>query len=63
MLRQQGLCPVYAALNILKGFDLKAMGHNSPEYIHVVTEALKLSMPIATIISAIRTSSRFRSRG
>jgi len=31
------------ALNILKGFDLKAMGHNSPEYIHVVTEALKLA--------------------
>src|SRR4029078_10822872 len=31
------------ALNILKTFDLKEMGHNSPEYIHVVTEALKLS--------------------
>jgi len=31
------------ALNILKGFDLKAMGHNSPQYIHVVTEALKLA--------------------
>ena len=31
------------ALNILKGFDLKAMGHNSPAYIHVVTEALKLA--------------------
>lgn len=31
------------ALNILRGFDLKAMGHNSPEYIHVVTEALKLA--------------------
>jgi len=31
------------ALNILKGYDLKAMGHNSPEYIHVVTEALKLA--------------------
>jgi len=31
------------ALNILKGFDLKAMGHNSSEYIHVVTEALKLA--------------------
>ena len=31
------------ALNILKGFDLEAMGHNSPEYIHVVTEALKLA--------------------
>jgi gamma-glutamyltranspeptidase/glutathione hydrolase len=31
------------ALNIVKGCDLKAMGHNSPEYIHVVTEALKLA--------------------
>ena len=31
------------ALNILKGYDLKAMGHNSPQYIHVVTEALKLA--------------------
>ena len=31
------------ALNILKGYDLKAMGHNSVDYIHVVTEALKLA--------------------
>jgi gamma-glutamyltranspeptidase/glutathione hydrolase len=31
------------ALNILKNFDLKAMGHNSADYIHVVTEALKLA--------------------
>lgn len=31
------------ALNILEGFDLKAMGHNSPEYIHTVVEALKLA--------------------
>ena len=31
------------ALNILKGYDLKAMGHNSPQYIHVITEALKLA--------------------
>jgi gamma-glutamyltranspeptidase/glutathione hydrolase len=30
------------ALNILKGYDLKALGHNTPQYIHVVTEALKL---------------------
>lgn len=30
-------------LNILKGYDLKAMGHNSADYIHVVTEALKLA--------------------
>jgi gamma-glutamyltranspeptidase / glutathione hydrolase len=32
------------ALNILEGFDLKALGHNSPVYIHVLTEALKLAM-------------------
>ncbi|MGQ0525825.1 MAG: gamma-glutamyltransferase family protein [Betaproteobacteria bacterium] len=30
-------------LNILKRFDLKAMGHNSADYIHVVTEAFKLA--------------------
>ncbi|MDA0263812.1 MAG: gamma-glutamyltransferase [Chloroflexi bacterium] len=28
-------------LNILENFDLKAMGHNSPTYIHTVCEALK----------------------
>jgi gamma-glutamyltranspeptidase/glutathione hydrolase len=31
------------ALNILEGFDLKQMGHNSAAYLHAVTEALKLS--------------------
>jgi len=31
------------ALNILKGVNLEGLGHNSPEYIHVVTEALKLA--------------------
>jgi gamma-glutamyltranspeptidase/glutathione hydrolase len=30
-------------LNILENFDLKAMDHNSPAYIHTVAEALKLS--------------------
>ena len=30
-------------LNLLSGFDLKAMGHNSASYIHTLTEALKLS--------------------
>jgi gamma-glutamyltranspeptidase/glutathione hydrolase len=29
--------------NILEGFDLKAMGHNSPEYLHTVIEAVKLA--------------------
>jgi gamma-glutamyltranspeptidase / glutathione hydrolase len=31
------------ALNILEGFDLKAMGHNSPQYLHTVIEAVKLA--------------------
>jgi gamma-glutamyltranspeptidase/glutathione hydrolase len=31
------------ALNMLKRDNLAALGHNSPEYIHVVTEALKLA--------------------
>lgn len=31
------------ALNILEGFDLKSMKHNSPQYIHTVVEALKLA--------------------
>ena len=30
-------------LNMLENFDLKSMGHNSPAYIHTVTEAIKLS--------------------
>jgi gamma-glutamyltranspeptidase/glutathione hydrolase len=30
-------------LNILEGFDLKKMGHNSPEYLHTVIEAAKLA--------------------
>lgn len=31
------------ALAILEGFDLKGMGHNSPEYLHTVIEAVKLA--------------------
>jgi gamma-glutamyltranspeptidase len=31
------------ALNILEGFDLRAMGHNTAPYLHAVTESLKLS--------------------
>ena len=30
-------------LNMLEHYDLQAMGHNSPEYIHTVSEALKLA--------------------
>ncbi len=32
------------ALNILEGYDLKAMGHNSAAYIDVVTQALNLAL-------------------
>lgn len=31
------------ALKMVEGMDVKSMGHNSPEYLHVVTEALKLA--------------------
>jgi gamma-glutamyltranspeptidase/glutathione hydrolase len=31
------------ALNILEGFDLKKLGHNTPAYLHVLTEAFKLA--------------------
>ena len=30
-------------LNILENFDLRKMGHNSPDYIHTVIESMKLS--------------------
>jgi gamma-glutamyltranspeptidase/glutathione hydrolase len=31
------------ALNLLEGYDLRSMGWNTAEYIHIVTEALKLA--------------------
>src|SRR5438552_240695 len=31
------------ALNILEGMDLKSLRHNSPEYLHALTETLKLA--------------------
>ncbi len=39
---QGGVVPM--ALQILEGIDLKSMGHNSPEYIHTVTQAIELAM-------------------
>lgn len=30
-------------LHVLEGFDLKAFGHNSPEYLHLFVEAVKLA--------------------
>ena len=31
------------ALNILEGYDLKKLGHNTPAYLHALTEAFKLA--------------------
>ena len=31
-------------LQVLEGIDLKAMGHNSPEYVHTVLQAIELCM-------------------
>lgn len=31
-------------LNLIEGFDLKNMGHNSAEYVHTLTESLKLAL-------------------
>ncbi len=31
------------ALNIVEGLDLKSLGHNSPDYLHALTETLKLA--------------------
>ena len=39
-----GQGPVFLQqLQLLEGFDLKAMGHGRPEYVHVITECAKLS--------------------
>jgi gamma-glutamyltranspeptidase / glutathione hydrolase len=39
-----GQGPVFLQqLRLLEGFDLKSMGHSSPEYLHVVTECAKLA--------------------
>jgi gamma-glutamyltranspeptidase/glutathione hydrolase len=32
------------ALNLLEGYDLKALGHNSADFLHISVEALKLAM-------------------
>src|SRR5437667_1750949 len=34
---------VLEMLNILEGYDLKSLGHNSPEYVHLMVEAKKLT--------------------
>ena len=37
------------ALRLLDGFDLGAMGHNSPAYVHTLIEAIKLAFDEAKI--------------
>jgi len=32
------------ALNLLEGYDLRALGHNSPDFLHTNVEAVKLAM-------------------
>ncbi|MEJ0071990.1 MAG: gamma-glutamyltransferase [Pseudomonadota bacterium] len=50
-------------LKLLEGTDLKALGHNSPAYIHRLTEALKLAFADREAYTPIRRSamSRWRS--
>ena len=36
---------VLETLNILEAFDLNSMGHNSADYIHTVSEAIKIAVP------------------
>ncbi len=31
------------AMNLIESYDLKAMGHNSPDYVHTMVEAIKLA--------------------
>ena len=38
----QGLTALIA-LNILEGFDVKAMGHNSPQALHTMVETMRLA--------------------
>ena len=41
-------------LNILEGFDIKAMGHNSADYLHVVTEAKRIAFADRNAVLADR---------
>ena len=42
-------------LNILEGFDTASLGHNSPEYVHLLVETAKLALPTGSSITAILT--------
>lgn len=39
----RGGLEVAMQLNLVEGFDLKAMGHNSPEALHLIAEAIKVA--------------------
>jgi gamma-glutamyltranspeptidase/glutathione hydrolase len=41
-------------LNIMEGFDIKAMGHNSADYLHVVTEAKRIAFADRAAVLADR---------
>ena len=43
-------------LNLLEGFDLGRMGHNSPAYVHTVVEAMKLGYADRDAYYGIRSS-------
>ncbi len=43
-------------LNIMEGFDLKALGHNSADYLHVVTEAKRIAFADRSAYLADRDS-------
>ena len=47
-------------LNILEGWDLRSLGHNSAAYIHRVAMAMKAAFADRNSISATPTSSTFR---
>ena len=35
---------VLEQLNMLEGFDLKALGHNTPDYLHIIGEVMRLAV-------------------
>ncbi len=41
-------------LNIMEGFDIKALGHNSADYLHVVTEAKRIAFADRSAVLADR---------
>jgi gamma-glutamyltranspeptidase/glutathione hydrolase len=40
----KGSCKVFEQLNMLEAYDLKALGHNSPEYLHLIGEVVRLAI-------------------